>query len=95
MEEIIRLEPVLSEKSSLALNQDNKYTFLVPTNINKIFLKQYFKKKYNVDVTDINTMIYLGKARSRGRIKGKDSDYKKAIICIKEGQEIKEYKDLF
>lgn len=94
MSEFNRLKFKLSEKSADAI-KDNKYIFIVSKNLNKIYLKQYFKQKYSVDVTDVHTMNYKGKTRRRGRVSGSEADYKKVILTLKEGQEIKEFKQLF
>lgn len=94
MDEILKLKFVLSEKSASYL-KENKYVFEVIDSVNKIEVKKYISKKYNVDILAVNSMNYLGKKRRRGRISGKDSDYKKVIVTLKDGQEIREFKDLF
>jgi len=61
----------------------------------KIYLKQYFKNRFNVDVLSVNSANYAGKQRSRGKVSGKDNSFKKVIITLKPGQEIKDYKEAY
>lgn len=90
---ISKLEYVVSEKSANLANID-KYVFITKKEINKIFLKQYFKHRFGVDIVKVNSMNYKGKKRIRGRVIGRESSYKKVYVTLKPGQEIKEYKDI-
>lgn len=53
---------------------------------------------YNVAVSDVNTMNYKGKWKSRytkgGLIVGKKSDVKKAVITLAEGETIDFYSNI-
>ena len=44
---------------------------------------------FKVDVLDVNTMNVPGKLRRRGAHAGYQSSWKKAIVKLKAGQEIK------
>ena len=44
---------------------------------------------FKVKVTAVNTMNMPGKLRRRGAHAGYQSDWKKAIVTLKQGQEIK------
>ena len=92
--ERINIKLLITEKSSTQL-QANKYTFLINPQTNKISLQKYLEKKYSITITSINTINYKGKTRRRGRIVGRDKGYKKAIVTLKPGQEIKELKEAF
>ncbi|MFA5879400.1 MAG: 50S ribosomal protein L23 [Candidatus Margulisiibacteriota bacterium] len=91
---INKLEYVISEKSA-SLANINKYVFITKKEINKIFLKQYFKMRFGVDVLKVNSTNYKGKKRTRGRIVGKDNSYKKVYVTLKPGQELKDLKDIY
>ncbi len=91
---IEKLKFVVSEKSSAQMAQ-NKYTFIVKQNINKIYLKQYFKTRFGVDVLSVNTANFAGKKRKRGKASGRDNCFKKVVISLKPGQEIKDYKEAY
>lgn len=78
----------ISEKSI----KNPKYGFVVDINANKIEIAKAIKSKFDVDVTDVNTIRYKGKTRTqftkRGRFSGKTPRFKKAIVTVKEGQSI-------
>ena len=88
-EEII-LQPVVSEKSTHLL-RENKYVFKVPLQVGKIEIKKAVEEIFKVRVDKVRTMQVKGKPRKwRGRIVGKTSRYKKAIVKLKEGDTIEE-----
>ncbi|MFA6281758.1 MAG: 50S ribosomal protein L23 [Candidatus Omnitrophota bacterium] len=69
---------------------NRKYVFIVDKNANSIEIKKAVEKVYKVKVSKINTIVMKGKIkRVRANQPGKTSDYKKAIVTLKEGSEIK------
>lgn len=81
--------PLITEKAG-RFTPLNKYSFYVDLKANKIEIKQAIEKIYNVKVEKVNTLIIKGKTkRFRYREAGKTSDYKKAIVTLKKGYEIK------
>ncbi len=79
--------PWITEKSSKLVSQ-NKYFFKVHTHASKGQIKKAVEEIYNVKVLKVNTVHGFGKWK-RVRIQpGKTSDYKKAIVTLKEGQKI-------
>ena len=70
---------LITEKTS-QLNENNCYVFLVDDNTNKIELKNYIFKKYNVKVNKVNMLKKLGKKVRRGRVTGTTQTYKKAYV---------------
>jgi large subunit ribosomal protein L23 len=88
-EEII-LQPVVSEKSTHLL-KENKYVFKVPLQVGKIEIKKAVEEIFKVRVDKVRTMQVKGKPRKwRGRMVGKTSRYKKAVVKLKEGDTIEE-----
>lgn len=81
------IKPVLTEKSNTELSQ-NRYTFQVAPEANKIEIKDAIEKIYKVKVTRVNTVNCKGKSVRMGRSVGKKSDWKKAIVFLAEGQKI-------
>ena len=80
-------KPIVTEKSTL-LSETNKIVFLVDVNSNKIDIKKSIELIFGVSVTSVNTIKVKGKSKVfKGKI-GKRSDYKKAIVCLPEGQSI-------
>ncbi|MDA8212651.1 MAG: 50S ribosomal protein L23 [Clostridia bacterium] len=80
-------KPVVSEKT-MGLLADNKYTFLVNPDANKIEIKHAVEKAFNVKVTDVKTISIKGKAKRVGRYVGKTADKKKAIVTLQDGDKI-------
>jgi len=86
-EQIIRRPIVLTEKSNL-LRGENKVIFEVSRTANKIQIRQAVEKLFNVKVTSVNTLVMRGKDRKMGREKSKMQNWKKAMVTLKEGQNI-------
>lgn len=80
-------KPVVSEKS-MALLEDNKYTFYVDPKANKIEIKHAVEELFNVTVLDVNTMNVNGKVKRMGRHVGRTADRKKAIVKLKDGDKL-------
>lgn len=81
------IRPIITEKTSQMM-QENKYTFQVPMNANKVEIRQAVESLFKVKVLKVNTIRVLGKTRRVGRFVGKRSDYKKAIVKLAEGNTI-------
>jgi large subunit ribosomal protein L23 len=79
----------LTEKATLLGEQNNQYVFKVARTANKIQIKQAIEKLFKKKVIRVNTANYLGKERrQRTAAQGKTSDWKKAIVTLKEGDKI-------
>lgn len=76
----------------------DQYGFVVKPKATKPEIKAAIEEMYGVEVTRINTMIIAGKRISRftksGLVNGKKSNYKKAIVQLKEGQSIDFYSNI-
>lgn len=87
----ILIQPLLTEKMT-ALTAKRQYAFKVDQKANKITIAHAVEKKFNVNVQSVRTSNLKGKTKSqmtkRGRIEGRRSDWKKAIVTLKEGQTI-------
>lgn len=55
--------PLLSEKSTYALNEQNRYAFVVDSRATKTEIKAAVEKAYKVRVEGINTITTKQKAR--------------------------------
>ncbi|NQT90980.1 MAG: 50S ribosomal protein L23 [Candidatus Omnitrophica bacterium] len=79
--------PLRTEKGTVLL-LENKYIFLVDKKANKIQIRKAVEEIYKVNVTAVNTMNVKGKPK-RVRFKlGHTSDWKKAIVTLKQGDTI-------
>jgi large subunit ribosomal protein L23 len=86
-ETLIRRPIILTEKSN-RLREGNQVIFEVAQDANKIQIKDAIQKLFKVTVVDVNTMNYRGKERRMGRGYGKLQNWKKAVITLKEGDQI-------
>lgn len=80
--------PSITEKNTTLRQMQNKYVFEVDRKANKPEIKEAVEKVFDVSVESVNTMIVKGKKKRMGRNVGYRSDWKKAIVKIKEGQTI-------
>ena len=90
MTNVIRLlkKPVVTEKSAMLGQANNEYVFKVDMNADKANIKKVISDLYNVKVESVNTLIRKGKEVRFGKVSGKRSDEKIAIVKIKKGQTI-------
>ncbi len=81
------VSPVITEKATLASEQ-NQVVFNVARDASKPEIKRAVEGLFGVKVTAVNTVLRKGKVkRFRGHL-GKQSDVKKAIVTLAEGQAI-------
>ena len=79
--------PRVSEKAGNMAN-NGKYVFNISKSANKVEIKKAVEKFYKVNVTQVNILNTKGKTRNSGRIAGKTSGFKKAVVTLKAGQKI-------
>lgn len=81
------IAPWITEKSTNG-SAYNQVTFRVPLDANKTQIRAAVEALFNVEVTAVNTILVKGKTkRFRGRV-GVRSDFKKAVVTLKEGSTI-------
>ncbi|HXG47124.1 MAG TPA: 50S ribosomal protein L23 [Methylomirabilota bacterium] len=79
----------LTEKGTRQSEKLNQYTLVVDRRANKVQIKKAVEELFKVKVTRVNTMNVIGKLRrQRTAAAGKDPDWKKAIVTLKEGDKI-------
>ena len=81
-------EPHITEKTSMAKETENKVVFRVPVKSNKVEIKKAIQAIFNVGVMNIKTINVKGKVKRQGKSIGRRSDWKKAIVRLKEGDTI-------
>ena len=83
----IIVSPVITEKATLA-SEHNKVLFKVAAKATKPQIKEAVERLFDVKVKSVNTLLRKGKFKmSRGRA-GRQSDVKKAIVTLAEGERI-------
>ena len=91
----ILIRPIFTEKMS-RLEEESKYSFQVMLGSNKLEIKKAVETMFNVSVKKVSTSNRSGKkknmtVKSGGRTirtNGKRSNWKKAIVTLKEGDVI-------
>lgn len=88
----IIIKPLVTEKMERLSEKLNQYGFIVDKNANRLQVKKAVEEFYGVTVESVNTMRYGGKRKSRytrtGIIAGKTASFKKAIVTLKQGEQI-------
>ena len=84
----VLISPILSEKSVIIKDAENRYTFRVNPKANKSEIKKAIETLFKVKVTAVRTANLPGKLHKVGRYEGYRSDWKKAIVTVKAGQKI-------
>jgi large subunit ribosomal protein L23 len=82
------VRPLVTERSS-QMKEQNKYVFETALTATKGQVREAVETLFKVDVLAVNTMRMPGKMRRRGQRTGYQSDWKKAVVTITKGQEIK------
>lgn len=90
----IIIKPIVTERTTILKEKENKYVFLVDKKATKPQIKMALKELFDVDAEKIHTMIVHGKIRRVGKYSGQRPDWKKAIIKLKTGQEIKPIEEI-
>jgi large subunit ribosomal protein L23 len=79
---------LVTEKSTLAREESNKYVFEVDRKANKVEISRAVEKLFKVKVVDVRVMHVLGKKKRMGKIMGQKSSWKKAIVTLTAGNRI-------
>lgn len=82
-------EPIVTEKATRLREKDNKYVFVVDKKATKAQIKSAIEELFKVKVQDVHTAICRGKLRRMGVYSGYQPEWKKAIVKLQKGQEIK------
>ena len=94
----ILIKPILTEKMTAQGEKLNRYGFIVDVRANKHEIRTAVESMYGVKVADVNTIRYMGKAKSRytkaGMLSGRDNNFKKAIVTLKDGSTIDFYSNI-
>ena len=79
----------LTEKGTRQGEKLNQYTVVADPRANKIQIRRAVQELFKVKVLRVNTLNVRGKdRRQRTTQAGKTSDWKKAIVTLKEGDKI-------
>jgi large subunit ribosomal protein L23 len=81
-------KPLVTEKSTVARDEGNKYIFEVDRRATKVDIRNAVEKIFKVKVITVRTMNFLGKKKRVGKTIGSRSDWKKAVVTLASGNTI-------
>ena len=81
------VSPAITEKSTMAADHD-QVIFNVARDASKPEIKAAVEALFGVKVKAVTTLVRKGKVKRFRGIKGKQSDVKKAIVTLVDGQSI-------
>ncbi|WP_424495100.1 50S ribosomal protein L23 [Salinimicrobium sp. GXAS 041] len=94
----ILIKPIITEKATSDSELNNRFSFVVSNNANKIEIKDAVEAAYGVSVAKVRTINVRPDRKSRytktGVVTGKTSAYKKALVQVAEGETIDLYSNL-
>ncbi len=84
----VLVAPHVTEKTSLAMQNHNQYTFRVRRDATKTDIRKAIELMFDVKVAGVRVVNEPGKARRFGRTAGRTQDWKKAYVSLAAGQTI-------
>jgi large subunit ribosomal protein L23 len=84
----VLVAPHVTEKSSLAMQNANQYTFRVRRESSKTDVKAAVELMFEVKVAGVKIVNEIGKERRFGKTPGRTQDWKKAYVRLAPGQTI-------
>ena len=84
----VLLAPHITEKTSLAMQNSNTYSFRVRRDSTKPEIKAAVELMFNVKVDGVQVVNETGKTRRLGKVQGRTQDIKKAYVRLAPGQTI-------
>ncbi len=84
----VLLAPHITEKTSLAMQNGNQYTFRVRRDASKPDVKAAVELMFEVKVSAVQVVNETGKSRRFGKTPGRTQDWKKAYVRLAAGQAI-------
>ena len=81
------LGPVITEKATIG-SEHGQVSFRVAMDSTKPRIKEAVEKLFSVKVKSVNTLRVKGKTKIFRGVKGRRSDWKKAIVTLEDGESI-------
>jgi large subunit ribosomal protein L23 len=82
------ISPLITEKGTAIGEKSNQVVFRVRKGAGKNAIRATVEEMFKVTVVKVRTSNFLGKKRRRGRVEGRQSDWKKAYVTLKTGDRI-------
>jgi large subunit ribosomal protein L23 len=87
----ILIRPLLTEKLTGLRDATNTVGFVVHPDANRIQIRLAVEALLKVKVDKVNVMNVRGKVKKLGRFSGRRSDWKKALVTLKQGEKLEMY----
>ena len=87
------IKPIITEKGTIQMEL-NKYVFDVLPKATKPDIRAAVENLFDVTVVKVNTLKLPRKKRRVGRFEGYKTQYKRAIVTLKEGDTIALFPDV-
>jgi len=84
----VLLAPTVSEKSTFVGDKNNQVVFRVVDDATKPEIKAAVERLFKVKVKSVQVSNVKGKEKRTGRVIGRRRNWKKAYVCLVQGQEI-------
>ncbi len=88
VEDVVKRPLYLTEKGAKLREEQNKYTFEVDLDANKMQIKAAIETLFKVTVDNVHTLIIRGHMRRMGKGYAKTRNWKKAVVTLREGETI-------
>jgi large subunit ribosomal protein L23 len=82
------LSPLITEKGTSVGEKANQVVFRVRCDASKDKIRDAVEQFFKVTVVKVRTMNFMGKERRRGVSKGRQMNWKKAYVTLKQGDRI-------
>ncbi|TKB93458.1 MAG: 50S ribosomal protein L23 [Nitrospira sp.] len=87
----VLIRPLLTEKLTGLREATNTVGFVVHPGANRIQIRLAVEALLKVKVDKVNVMNVRGKVKKLGRFSGRRSDWKKALVTLKQGEKLEMY----
>ena len=84
----IIVRPLITERATELKDRFNKVQFEVAKTANKYMIQDAVETVYGVKVEAVRTLVVHGKVKRRGRTVGKQPNWKKATVTLRQGDNI-------
>jgi large subunit ribosomal protein L23 len=87
----ILIRPLITEKLTALREATNTVGFVVHPDANRIQIRLAVEALLKVKVDKVNVLNVRGKVKKLGRFSGRRSDWKKALVTLKQGEKLEMY----
>ncbi len=87
----ILIRPLITEKLTALREATNTVGFVVHPDANRIQIRLAVEALLKVKVEKVNVLNVRGKVKKLGRFSGRRSDWKKALVTLKQGEKLEMY----